>query len=140
MSPQPAAVKQAVIVRANGLCEYCKSPADFSPQPFSIEHVFPISAGGSSDLENLAYACQGCNNHKYTKTEGIDPLSKVKVALFHPRFDDWATHFGWGDSGLEIIGITARGRATVHELHLNRKNLVNLRALLLLADMHPPAE
>ncbi|MAT99918.1 MAG: HNH endonuclease [Anaerolineaceae bacterium] len=140
MSPQPAAVKQAVTERANGLCEYCKSPADYSPQPFSIEHIFPISAGGDSDMDNLAYACQGCNNHKYTKTRGIDPLSNHEVALFHPRQDIWGIHFGWGDGGLEIIGLTATGRATVHELQLNRKNLVNLRALLLLADLHPPME
>ena len=140
MSPQPAAVKQAVIERANGLCEYCKSPADYSPQPFSIEHIFPISAGGGSDLDNLAYACQGCNNHKYTKTKGIDSLGNVEVALFHPRHDEWTTHFGWGNGGLEIIGLTAIGRATVHELQLNRRNLVNLRALLLLADLHPPVE
>lgn len=41
---------------------------------------------------------------------------------------------------MEVIGLTATGRATVQELQLNRKNLVNLRALLLLADLHPPRE
>jgi hypothetical protein len=81
-----------------------------------------------------------CNNHKYTKTRGIDLLSDHEVALFHPRQDVWGTHFGWGDGGLEIIGLTATGRATVQELQLNRRNLVNLRALLLLADLHPPTE
>lgn len=140
MSSQSAAVKQAVIQRANGLCEYCKSPADYSPQPFSIEHILPLSAGGGSELDNLAYACQGCNNHKYTKTTGFDSLSNSDVALFHPRQDVWGTHFGWSHGGLEVIGLTATGRATVQELQLNRKNLVNLRALLLLADLHPPRE
>ncbi|MEZ4591112.1 MAG: HNH endonuclease [Chloroflexota bacterium] len=140
MSSQTTAVKQAVIERAKGLCEYCQSPADYSPQPFSIEHILPISAGGGSELANLAYACQGCNNHKYTKTSGFDPLTNSIVALFHPRRDIWRNHFGWGDGGLEIIGLTPTGRATVQELQLNRKNLVNLRALLLLADLHPPGE
>ena len=140
MSPLSTTIKQAVIERANGFCEYCKSPSDYSPQPFSIEHISPISAGGSSELDNLALACQGCNNHKYTKTQGLDTLSNREVALFHPRRDAWATHFGWGNDGVEIIGLTATGRATVQELQLNRRNLVNLRALLLLADLHPPAE
>ena len=134
----PVAVKTAVIQRANGLCEYCQSPADYSPQPFSIEHIHPSSAGGKSDLNNLAFACQGCNNHKYTKTHGTDSLSGITVSLFHPRQDDWTTHFAWADGGLKIIGLTAIGRVTVQELHLNRQNLINLRSLLLLADLHPP--
>ncbi|MCB9434792.1 MAG: HNH endonuclease [Ardenticatenaceae bacterium] len=137
--PRPtAALKKIIIERANNLCEYCKSPADYSPQPFSIEHIYPASAGGQFILDNLAYACQGCNNHKYTKTHGIDPLSGAEVPLFHPRQDIWLTHFGWGEGGLTIIGLTGIGRATVYELHLNRQNLVNLRTLLLLADLHPP--
>lgn len=139
MPRPPAPIKEAVIARANGRCEYCQSPADFSPQPFSIEHIHPISAGGNSDLDNLAYACQGCNNHKYAKTEGVDPVHGVKTALFHPRQDAWFTHFGWANEGLEMIGLTQKGRATIHELHLNRQNLLNFRSLLLLADLHPPA-
>jgi hypothetical protein len=70
----------------------------------------------------------------------MDPLSSSEVTLFHPRQDDWRSHFAWGNGGLEIIGLTTTGRATVYELQLNRKNLVNLRALLLLADLHPPVE
>jgi HNH endonuclease len=140
MPRHSASTKKAIIERANGLCEYCKSPADFSPQPFSIEHITPISGGGQSNLNNLAYACQGCNNHKYIKTQGFDPLRGVAVALFHPRQDNWFAHFGWIEGGLKIIGLTETGRATVNELHLNRKNLLNLRSLLLLADLHPPTE
>ncbi len=140
MSRPSVSIKKNVIERASGLCEYCKSPSDFSPQSFSIEHIYPISAGGQSNLDNLAYACQGCNNHKYTKTEGIDPLSNIEAALFHPRQDNWSTHFGWVEGGLKIIGLTKTGRTTVKELQLNRENLLNLRSLLLLADMHPPEE
>ncbi|MCP4418210.1 MAG: HNH endonuclease [Chloroflexi bacterium] len=140
MPRQSVAVKKAVIERASGLCEYCRSPADFSPQPFSIEHIYPVSAGGQSNLNNLAYACQGCNNHKYTKTQGSDFLHGTDVALFHPRHDNWATHFAWVEGGLKIIGLTGTGRATVTELHLNRKTPLNFRSLLLLADLHPPEE
>ncbi len=140
MPRQPVSIKKAVIERANGRCEYCKSPADFSPQPFSIEHIHPVCAGGQSNLANLAYSCQGCNNHKYVKTEGFDSLHDVKTPLFHPRQDDWFTHFGWVNGGLEMVGLTATGRATIKELHLNRKNLLNFRSLLLLADLHPPVD
>lgn len=44
----------------------------FAIQPFSIEHIIPKSQGGETTLDNLAFSCQGCNNHKYNKIEGYD--------------------------------------------------------------------
>ena len=55
--------KQAVLERARGCCEYCKSQARFATQSFSIEHIIPRQLGGETTLDNLALACQGCNNH-----------------------------------------------------------------------------
>ncbi|HEY9668736.1 MAG TPA: HNH endonuclease signature motif containing protein [Coleofasciculaceae cyanobacterium] len=77
--------KKAVAERANGCCEYCRSQVRFAIQPFSIEHTIPRSAGGETVLDNLALSCQGCNNHKYNKTEGRDPVSGDTVPLYHPR-------------------------------------------------------
>jgi hypothetical protein len=37
-----AKLKVEVAQRANGCCEYCRSQAQFSPDPFSIEHIMPI--------------------------------------------------------------------------------------------------
>jgi hypothetical protein len=45
--------KAAVTRRARGLCEYCRSPSDYSTQLFSAEHIIPRSAGGPTRL-NLA--------------------------------------------------------------------------------------
>jgi hypothetical protein len=130
--------KETVYNRALGLCEYCKSPANISSQPFVIEHIIAKSRGGSSMLSNLALACQGCNNHKYNKLIGFDVISKLEVDLFHPRFDIWSEHFCWSDDTSQIIGITATGRVTVEELRLNRIELLNLRQLLFGAGKHPP--
>lgn len=58
--------KRAVFERAEGCCEYCRSQVRFAVQPFSIEHIVPRSRGGKTNMDNLALACQGCNNHKYT--------------------------------------------------------------------------
>jgi 5-methylcytosine-specific restriction endonuclease McrA len=77
--------KAAVARRARGLCEYCRSPTDYSPQAFSVEHILPRAAGGPTRVDNLALACQGCNNHKFTKTEAPDPTTGEMVPLFHPR-------------------------------------------------------
>jgi hypothetical protein len=60
------------------------------------------------------------------------------ATLFHPRQDNWADHFAWSDDGVEIIGISSKGRGTVEELRLNRNQLKNLRRLLVDAGLHPP--
>ena len=130
--------KQVVIERANGCCEYCRSQAQFATQSFSVEHIIPLSKFGKSNSENLALSCQGCNNHKYNKTEAEDPISGRTVSLFHPRIQSWSEHFVWNDNYSLIIGLTATGRATVQALKLNRESLVNLRVVLHQANRHPP--
>jgi len=135
-----SARREAVRSRARGLCEYCRSQESFATQSFAVEHITPVQAGGSSDLENLAFACQGCNNHKYTKIEAVDPVTATVVALFHPRRDLWGDHFIWSHDFTRIVGLTVKGRATVEALRLNRPGLVNLRRALFLCGQHPPSE
>jgi hypothetical protein len=36
-----AALKRVVMARACGLCEYCRSPARFATQSFTVEHITP---------------------------------------------------------------------------------------------------
>ena len=130
--------KRRVIDRANGCCEYCHSQLHFTNHSFSIEHIIPKSQDGESDLDNLALSCQSCNNHKYTKTEGVDPLSGRIVPLYHPRHHQWKVHFAWNDDCVLIIGLTPTGRATVETVRLNKLGLINLRRILYAAGKHPP--
>lgn len=30
----------------------------------TVDHVFPLAAGGTNDIENLTIACRECNNHR----------------------------------------------------------------------------
>lgn len=135
-----AKLRLKVTQRANDLCEYCKSPKAYSPSPFDTEHITPLSLGGSSTLDNLAYSCNGCNGHKYNKTKSLDPIAEILVPLYNPRVGNWADHFAWDEDGLMIIGITPSGRATVEALKLNRPALLNLRKLLQIVGEHPPAD
>lgn len=95
-------------------------------------------AGGDATADNLALACQGCNNFKYNKTTARDPVSGQVVPLFHPRRDHWYEHFVWNHDCTLIIGLTPIGRATITALHMNREGVINLRRLLLLTGKHPP--
>src|SRR5947208_17182362 len=45
--------RRLVVERAGGRCEYCLSPAAYSPDPFAIEHIVPRSRGGSHRPFNL---------------------------------------------------------------------------------------
>ena len=130
--------KEAIARRAGGCCEYCRSQARFSPDPFSIEHVIPRSRGGTDEDDNLALACQGCNNRKYNHVEARDPVSGNLVSLYHPRRQQWLDHFGWNEDFTLAIGLTPTGRATVERLQLNREGVVNLRQVLQAIGQHPP--
>jgi len=132
--------KRTVAERAGGRCEYCLSPAAFSPDPFAVEHIQPLAEGGPSRLSNLAYSCQGCNNSKYTHTTALDPTTGERVSRYHPRRHRWSEHFSWSDDFLQLVGRTPIGRATVAQLQLNRLGVLNLRRILRLAGEHPPSE
>ncbi|MCB8943514.1 MAG: HNH endonuclease [Ardenticatenaceae bacterium] len=129
--------KEQVAQRAKYLCEYCLSQLNYSPDPFSIEHIQPLALGGKNRLHNLAFSCQGCNGRKYTSTSAIDPITGQTVPLYHPRQHQWAEHFMWSDDETLIIGLTPIGRATIVKLELNREGVVNLRELLHAIGKHP---
>ena len=130
--------KQIVYDRAAGCCEYCFSRADHSPSPFAAEHILPRHSGGTNALSNLALSCQGCNNHKFTSMEALDPGSGIVAPLFHPRRNAWHEHFSWDENYSIIVGRTPMGRATVNRVQLNRPSVVNLRRVLRRDGKHPP--
>lgn len=134
LNPQ---TKAFILENSNGVCEYCHSQAEYSFASYSIEMIIPTSKGGNIEIRNLALTCQGCSNHKYRKTEGFDAISGESFELFNPRSDDWKDHFAWNDDASFLVGLTAKGRATINELKLNRPTLIELRAILVKFDKHP---
>ncbi|WP_418672486.1 HNH endonuclease [Alistipes putredinis] len=58
----PKSVVDAVYRKCGGKCAYCGS--DFDLQ---IDHIIPISKGGSSTIDNLQLLCSVCNNKKSNK-------------------------------------------------------------------------
>jgi hypothetical protein len=124
--------------RAQGYCEYCRSPMRYSPDPFAVEHIVPRVAGGGNEPSNLALSCQGCNNLKFVSIEAVDPVTGVMVPLFHPRQQRWSQHFLWSQDTTVVVGRTPIGRATVERLRLNREGVVNLRRVLATIGQHPP--
>ena len=95
-------LKNQVIDRAKGCCEFCRPQLRYSPNSFHVEHYIPVSLGGSSRTENLTLACPQCNFHKAIKIEATDPVTEQKVQIFHPRQMKWDDHFRWSDDTLYI--------------------------------------
>jgi hypothetical protein len=105
-----------------------------------LEHVIPLSAGGSSKIENLCLACYRCNEFKWAHLQGRDPLTGQLIPLFNPLSQAWNEHFAWAESSLYVVGLTASGRATIDLLHLNNEWLVQARRIWMIAGLHPPLD
>jgi hypothetical protein len=134
----PPAIRDLARQRAGGKCEYCHTLERWQYVPFTVDHVIPLSEGGSDDPNNLALACFHCNRRKANRLTASDPDSGVQVSLFNPRQDEWRDHFVWSADGLQIFGLTAVGRATVEVLALNRERVIRIRAADQIIGRHPP--
>ena len=75
---------------------------------------------------------------KYMQVRAIDPQTRRRVELFHPRRQHWTRHFHWNEDYSRIIGRTMCGRATVEALQMNRERIVNLRRYWRILGLHPP--
>jgi hypothetical protein len=62
--PIPREVRSAVWRKTNGHCWYCGDQTN-PFENFHVDHVHPVSDGGTNDLSNLVPSCQRCNNEKH---------------------------------------------------------------------------
>jgi 5-methylcytosine-specific restriction endonuclease McrA len=58
-------LRAQVIDRDNWTCQYCGASELESPH---CDHIVPLIAGGTNDLDNLACACRECNTGKGGRT------------------------------------------------------------------------
>jgi hypothetical protein len=58
----PDSVKAAVMVRDGGRCRACRSAVNLQ-----IDHIVPLSKGGSCEESNLQTLCRRCNRRKWKR-------------------------------------------------------------------------
>ena len=92
---------------------------------FHVEHIQPEVHGGLTELENLAWACPGCNLKKSDRMQILDPATEQSVRMFHPRQDNWYEHFLWEE--YRVSGRTSIGRAMIQGLDLNHPRRQRIR-------------
>ncbi len=122
------AIRDQVAERAGYRCEYCRIKEEDSFLRFHIDHIISQKHGGGNELENLAYCCPHCNQHKGTDiTTFVDTYDNL-VPLFNPRKEDWFQHFRMVEG--EIVALTEIGKATVKLLQLNNAERLIIREIL----------
>lgn len=64
----------------NFKCEYCSS---IITGTYELEHIVPISKGGTNDISNLAISCSKCNHSKFVKS--LEEFMPELVNYFRDR-------------------------------------------------------
>ncbi|MBE9184874.1 HNH endonuclease [Microcoleus sp. LEGE 07076] len=113
-----ATLRRYIEERASYGCEYCLLGISLSFFPHEVDHIIAVKHGGTTDENNLAFACWRCNRYKATDLGSFDPQTSAFSFLFNPRTQNWPEHFTLDDDAL-IIGLTPEGRTTVNLLQLN---------------------
>lgn len=60
----------------DGLCHYCKKK--YARDELTMDHIVPVSRGGSSTKNNIVPCCKTCNNDKKYMTPAEMILKKLR--------------------------------------------------------------
>ena len=130
-----SSLRQLVIERAKGKCEYCLIHQDVSIYTHEVDHIIALKHGGQTVSENLALACFSCNRHKGSDLATFAPISNEIVPLFNPRRKIWADNFTLEE--VHLLGITSTCRATVFLLKFNAPTRLAYRQVLIAQERYP---
>ena len=111
-----AELRQTVADRAKQLCEYCLIAEADTFYGCEVDHIISIKHGGSTEPDNLAYACALCNRAKGSDIGSISTTGEF-TRFFNPRNDSWAEHFCL--EGAKIEPLTTIGEVTARILGFN---------------------
>ena len=79
-----AELRQTIADRAKQLCEYCLIAEADTFYGCEVDHIIGVKHGGSSEADNLAYACAPCNRAKGTYV-GLIARTREFIRFFNPR-------------------------------------------------------
>jgi hypothetical protein len=76
MAKRKLTLRERIVRRARGLCEYCRSPAAFAHQAFLLNTFDHEVVKASVQRPIWRWHARDCNNHKYNRTKARDPVSR----------------------------------------------------------------
>jgi 5-methylcytosine-specific restriction endonuclease McrA len=69
-------LRRRILRRDSGLCQICEKSGRFSLAS-EVDHIIPLSKGGSDDEDNLQSICRSCHDDKTRTDLGM----KAKTAI-----------------------------------------------------------
>ena len=80
--------KKTIYAKNNGKCAICGKPVKF--KKMTIDHIKPLSQGGTNEFSDLQLACHSCNRLKNNFIED-DFYELIKKVLWHRRLETLRT-------------------------------------------------
>ena len=127
-------LRQTIADRANQLCEYCLIADADTFYGCEVDHIISLKHGGSSEIDNLAYACALCNRAKGSDIGSISTAGEF-TRFFNPRTDLWAGHFRL--EGAAIRPLTTIGEVTARILGFNETARIHEREEMIRFGKYP---
>lgn len=117
--------REALKIANSDKCMYCESKISHSSFP-NIEHIKPKSKFPelTYEWENLGYVCARCNNAKLDKFDEENPF-------LDPYSEDPSLHVYAFGTLLHHKKGSEKGEITIHEIELNRLELIEKRKVRL---------
>ncbi len=130
-------LRRLVVKRADRICEYCLMAEADRSSSYQVDHIISVKHGGSTTLDNLAYACIYCNLQKGSDLGSIVWRTRELVRFFNPRRDFWGEHFRL--DGAVIRPLTDIGEVTARILDFNSEDRILERQALIEVGRYPSA-
>lgn len=128
-------LRRQVAARAHNLCEYCLIHETDTAFGCAVDHIISLKHGGTSEADNLAYACVFCNRFKGSDIGSIVWATQEFTRFYNPRRDRWAEHFQLQDTILHPV--TAIGDVTARILGFNDSDRTLERQILINQNKYP---
>ncbi len=134
-NPLAEEIRRVVADRAEHLCEYCLIHEEDTFFGCEVDHIISVKHGGSSELDNLAYACVFCNRRKGSDIGSILERTGDFIRFFNPRVHRWGEHFRL--EGSVIQPRTQVGEVTSRIMGFNQSDRLLERETLMAVGRYP---
>lgn len=111
--------RRNIFYRDRNRCQYCGR--SFPQRELNLDHVIPLSRGGSSCWENVVCACVSCNGRKGNRTPQEAGMSLIRpprkpaghpvlrAAWIGPHYEQWRTYLDVAYWNVELSEEVAPG-------------------------------
>jgi len=92
----------AILLRDDFRCCFCEQL--FTADKLTVDHLYPISLGGTSRPRNLVAACNSCNNDKNIKT-WVAYSERIQERVKRMRRRNYTTALNFVRGLLRLYGV-----------------------------------